>query len=59
MAGSKWVIGLIAAAGALAGASAAGDDPQSAKLVIGRLPLEKLAALAEVKAVRFVAPQTR
>jgi Ca-activated chloride channel homolog len=34
-------------------------DPQSAKLVIGRLPLEKLAALAEVKAVRFVAPQTR
>ena len=33
MAGSKWVIGLIAAAGALAGASAAGDDPQSAKLV--------------------------
>lgn len=33
-------------------------DPQSAKLVIGRLPLEKLAALAEVKAVRFVAPQT-
>ena len=34
-------------------------DPQSAKLVIGRLPVEKLAALAEVKAVRFVAPQTR
>jgi hypothetical protein len=34
-------------------------DPQSAKLVIGRLPVEKLAALAEVKAVRFVAPQTK
>jgi Ca-activated chloride channel homolog len=32
-------------------------DPQSAKLVIGRLPVEKLAALAEIKAVRFVAPQ--
>jgi Ca-activated chloride channel family protein len=32
-------------------------DPQSAKLVIGRLPLEKLAALTEIKAVRFVAPQ--
>ncbi|HEV2861832.1 MAG TPA: VIT domain-containing protein [Pyrinomonadaceae bacterium] len=32
-------------------------DPQSAKLVIGRLPVEKLAALAELKAVRYVAPQ--
>jgi Ca-activated chloride channel family protein len=32
-------------------------DPQSAKLVIGRLPVEKLAALAEIKAVRYVAPQ--
>lgn len=32
-------------------------DPQSAKLVIGRLPIEKLAALSEIKAVRFVAPQ--
>jgi hypothetical protein len=32
-------------------------DPKSAKLVIGRLPIEKLAALAELKAVRYVAPQ--
>jgi Ca-activated chloride channel family protein len=34
-------------------------DPQSAKLVIGRLPVEKLAALAELKAVRYVSPQTQ
>jgi hypothetical protein len=33
-------------------------DPQSGKVVIGRLPLEKLAALAEIKEVRYVAPQT-
>jgi Ca-activated chloride channel homolog len=32
-------------------------DPRSAKLVIGRLPFEKLQALAELKAVRYVAPQ--
>jgi hypothetical protein len=32
-------------------------DPQSAKLVIGRLPVEKLAALAGLGAVRYVAPQ--
>ena len=32
-------------------------DPKSAKLVIGRLPIEKLAALAELKSVRYVAPQ--
>ena len=32
-------------------------QPKSAKLVIGRLPIEKLAALAELKAVRYVAPQ--
>lgn len=31
-------------------------DPQSAKLVIGRMPVEKLAALAELKAVRYVSP---
>ncbi len=31
-------------------------QPKSAKLVIGRLPIEKLAALAEVKTVRYVAP---
>jgi methylmalonyl-CoA mutase cobalamin-binding subunit len=33
-------------------------DPKSAKLVIGRLPIEKLGALAELKFIRFVAPQT-
>jgi Ca-activated chloride channel family protein len=33
-------------------------DPQTARLVIGRLPLERLSALADIKAVRFVAPQT-
>jgi Ca-activated chloride channel family protein len=32
-------------------------DPKSAKLVIGRLSVEKLAALSELKFVRYVAPQ--
>jgi Ca-activated chloride channel family protein len=32
-------------------------DPKSAKMVIGRLPIEKLAALAELKSVRYVSPQ--
>jgi hypothetical protein len=32
-------------------------DPKTAKLVIGRLPIEKLEALAELKFVRYVAPQ--
>lgn len=32
-------------------------DPKSAKMVIGRLPIEKLSALAEIKSIRFVAPQ--
>jgi Ca-activated chloride channel homolog len=32
-------------------------DPKSARLVIGRLPIEKLAALAELKTIRYVAPQ--
>jgi Ca-activated chloride channel homolog len=32
-------------------------DPKSAKLIIGRLPIEKLEALAELKAIRYVAPQ--
>ena len=32
-------------------------DPKTAKLVIGRLPIDKLAALAELKSVRYVAPQ--
>ena len=33
-------------------------DPKTAKMVIGRLPVEKLAALSELKFVRYVAPQT-
>jgi len=33
-------------------------DPKTAKMIIGRLPIEKLAALAELKAVRYVAPRT-
>ncbi len=32
-------------------------DQKTSKLVIGRLPIEKLAALAELKFVRYVAPQ--
>ena len=32
-------------------------DPKTAKLVIGRMPMEKLAALADLKSVRYVAPQ--
>jgi Ca-activated chloride channel family protein len=32
-------------------------DSKTAKLVIGRLPIEKLTALAELKSVRYVAPQ--
>jgi Ca-activated chloride channel family protein len=32
-------------------------DPKTAKLVIGRLPIDKLGALAELKSVRYVAPQ--
>ena len=34
-------------------------DPKTAKLVIGRLPIDKLAALADLKFVRYVAPQLR
>jgi Ca-activated chloride channel family protein len=34
-------------------------DPQSSKLIIGRLPVEKLATLAELPAVRYIAPQTK
>jgi hypothetical protein len=33
-------------------------DPKSASLVIGRLPIESLGKLADLKAVRYVAPQT-
>ena len=33
------------------------DDPSSG-LVIGRLPVEKIQALADIEAVRYVAPQT-
>jgi len=32
-------------------------DPKTSKLVIGRLPIEKLGALSELKFVRYVAPQ--
>jgi hypothetical protein len=32
-------------------------DPKSAKLLVGRLPIEKLEALAELKFVRYLAPQ--
>jgi Ca-activated chloride channel homolog len=34
-------------------------DPQSSKSIIGRLPVEKLAALAELSSVKYVAPQTK
>jgi hypothetical protein len=34
-------------------------DPTTSKMIIGRLPIEKLAALAQMKSVRYVAPQTR
>ena len=33
-------------------------DPKSVKMVIGRLPIEKLGALAELQFVRYVSPQT-
>jgi Ca-activated chloride channel family protein len=32
-------------------------DPKSAKLIIGRLPIEKLEALADLKFVRYASPQ--
>jgi Ca-activated chloride channel family protein len=32
-------------------------DPKTAKVVIGRLPVEKLEALAELKFIRYVSPQ--
>jgi Ca-activated chloride channel family protein len=31
-------------------------DPKAAKMIIGRVPIEKLAALAELKAVLYIAP---
>jgi len=34
-------------------------DPKTAKMVIGRIPIEKLAALTEMKSIRYVAPQMR
>ena len=34
-------------------------DPKTAKMVIGRLPIEKLAALADMKSIRYVAPQAK
>lgn len=33
-------------------------DPTTSKMIIGRLPIEKLAALFELKSIRYVAPQT-
>jgi Ca-activated chloride channel family protein len=33
-------------------------DPKTLKMIIGRLPIEKLAALAELKSVRYIAPLT-
>jgi hypothetical protein len=33
-------------------------DPKSARMLIGRLSIEKLEALAELEAVRYVAPTT-
>ena len=33
-------------------------DPKTAKMIIGRVSIEKLAALAELKTVRYVAPAT-
>jgi Ca-activated chloride channel family protein len=32
-------------------------DPKSSKVVIGRIPIEKLSKLAELKSVRYIAPQ--
>ena len=32
-------------------------DPKSAKMVIGRVAIEKLAAIAELNAVRYISPQ--
>jgi hypothetical protein len=32
-------------------------DPKSAKMVIGRLPVEKLETLAELSFIRYVSPQ--
>jgi hypothetical protein len=34
-------------------------NPMTSKLVIGRIAIEKLSALAELKSVRYVAPQTK
>jgi Ca-activated chloride channel family protein len=34
-------------------------DPKTSKLVIGRIAIERLSALAELKSVRFIAPQTK
>jgi hypothetical protein len=32
-------------------------DPKTAKMVIGRIQIEKLSALGEIKSIRYVAPQ--
>lgn len=33
-------------------------DPKTPKVIIGRLPIEQLAALVELKSLRYVAPMT-
>jgi len=33
-------------------------DPKTSKMIVGRLVIEKLAALSELKAVRYIAPMT-
>jgi hypothetical protein len=32
-------------------------DPKTSKMIIGRISIDKLAALADLKTVRYVAPQ--
>ncbi len=34
-------------------------DPKSSKVIIGRLPVEKIATLAELPVVKYIAPQTK
>jgi hypothetical protein len=33
-------------------------DPKTAKLIVGRVPIERLSALAELESVRYLAPMT-
>ena len=34
-------------------------DPKSSKMIIGRLPIDKLAALAELAVVKYISPQSK